>query len=250
MLDQTQTQPGDAPSGPLGKSRVHSGLLSHSVASFLIALLLLFVTAPFIQELRSGRFIDGVLMTMVLLSAILAVGGRRRSLAAGIVLGGPVLLARWIHHLEPGAPVDLFFVCSFLVFLAFIVGQFLRFILRSPRVNSEVLCAAVSVYLLLGLIWTSAYVLLARITAGAFSGLPAGSQPLHGFDALYFSFTTLTTIGYGDIIPATGPARMLAMLEAIIGTMYVAVLVARLVSIYTSAGPPAGGEAASSSSPD
>jgi hypothetical protein len=250
MLDQTQTQPGDAPSGPLGKSRVHSGFLSHSVASFLIALLLLFITAPFIQELRSGRFIDGILMTVVLLSAILAVGGRHRSLAAGIVLAGPVLLARWIHHLEPGAGADLFFVCSFLVFLAFIVGQFLHFILRSPRVNSEVLCAAVSVYLLLGLIWTSAYVLLARMTAGAFSGLPAGSQPLHGFDALYFSFTTLTTVAYGDIVPATGPARMLAMLEAITGTMYVAVLVARLVSIYTSAGPPAAGEATSSSSPD
>jgi hypothetical protein len=56
---------------------------------------------------------------------------------------------------------------------------------------------------------------------------------LHGFDALYFSLITLTTVGYGYIAPVSGPARMLAMMEAVTGTMYMAVLVARLVSGYS-----------------
>ena len=119
-------------------------------------------------------------------------------------------------------------------------SSFLRFILRSPRVNSEVLCAAVATYLLLGLLWASAYALVARLIPGSFSGVAAGSQPLHGFDALYFSLTTLTTAGFGDIASVSGPARMLAMLEAVTGTMYMAVLVARLVSGYSFAQPPAG----------
>lgn len=83
--------------------------------------------------------------------------------------------------------------------------------------------------------WGSIYVLVARMSPGAFSGVAASSQPLHGFDALYFSLITLTTAGYGDIAPVSGPARMLAMLEAVTGTMYMAALVARLVSGYSSA---------------
>ena len=122
--------------------------------------------------------------------------------------------------------------------MAFVVFHFLRFILRAPRVSSEVLCAAVATYLLLGLLWGSAYVLVARMNPDAFSGVAAGSQPLHGFDALYFSLTTLTTAGYGDIAPVSGPARMLAMMEAVTGTMYMAVLVARLVSGYSSTPAP------------
>ena len=61
---------------------------------------------------------------------------------------------------------------------------------------------------------------------------------MNGFDALYFSLTTLTTVGFGDILPASGAARMLAMMEAASGTMYTAVLIARLVSVYSSAGLP------------
>jgi hypothetical protein len=100
-----------------------------------------------------------------------------------------------------------------------------------------VLCAAVATYLLLGMLWASGYVLVARMNPGAFSGVAASSQPLHGFDALYFSLSTLTTVGYGDIAPVSGPARMLAMMEVVTGTMYMAVLVARLVSGYSSEPP-------------
>jgi uncharacterized membrane protein len=119
------------------------------------------------------------------------------------------------------------------VFIAFTVFEFLRFIMRSPRVSSEVLCAAVAVYLLFGLLWAAAYALVARLDPAAFAGIPSGREPLHGFDALYFSVTTLTTLGSGDIVPSSGPARMLAMLQSFTGTMYTAVLIARLVAVYS-----------------
>jgi hypothetical protein len=208
------------------------------VAWFLGALIALFVTLPFIEELPNSKLIEAALLSVVLGAAVLAVGGRRATLIAACVLVAPVVGARWLHlfHLHDGTYT--FYIASFLVFIAFVGFQFLRFILRSPRVNSEVLCAAVATYLLLGLLWASAYTLVARLVPGSFSGVAAGSQPLHGFDALYFSLITLTTVGYGYIAPLSGPARMLAMIEAVTGTMYMAMLVARLVSAYSSAPPP------------
>jgi len=210
-----------------------SGLLHHSVAWFLGALVLLFALSPFIEEMPNGKLLEALLLTVVLGTAVVAIGGRRRTLIQAIILVSPVVIARWLHHFNQRDGTFSFHIAAFLVFLLFVIFHFLRFILRSPRVNSEVLCAAVATYLLLGLLWGCAYVLVARLVPGAFSGVAASSQPLHGFDAIYFSLITLSTVGYGDIAPVAGVARMLAMMEAVTGTMYMAVLVARLVSVYS-----------------
>ena len=210
-----------------------AGLLPHSAAWFLFALILLFVTAPFVQELDAGRVIESLLITVVLCAAVFAVGGRRATLTVAVLLATPAIIGRWVFHYWPLPQIQAFFVFCFLVFVVFVVAQFLRFMLRARRVNSEVLCAAISTYLLLGLLWATAYILVARMMPGSFAGLPTEKQPLQGFDALYFSVITLTTVGYGDLAPVSGPARMLAMMEAFTGTMYVAVLVARLVSVYS-----------------
>jgi hypothetical protein len=210
-----------------------AGLLRHSVAWFLGALVFMFVTAPFVEEMPNGNLIETVLLTVVLGAAVLAVGGRRRTLIVASVLVIPVGGARWLHHFTLHDGTYLFHITAFLVFMGFVVFQFLRFILRSPRVNSEVLCAAVATYLLLGLLWAVAYTLVARLVPGSFAGVGAGRPPLQGFDALYFSLITLTTVGYGYIAPVSGPARMLSMMEAVTGAMYMAVLVARLVSGFS-----------------
>ncbi len=219
---------------PTSKFPIRAGLLQHSAAWFLVALVLMFVTTPFIEELPNGRIIEAALLTVVLGSAVLAVGGRRQTLIIASLLMTPVVAARWLHHFQLGEGTYTFHIAAFVVFMVFVVFQFLAFILRSPRVSSEVLCAAVATYLLLGMLWAAAYAFVARMNPAAFSGVAAGNQPLHGFDALYFSISTLTTVGYGDIAPVSGPARLLAVMEMVTGTMYMAVLVARLVSGYSS----------------
>jgi hypothetical protein len=89
---------------------------------------------------------------------------------------------------------------------------------------------------MLGLMWTVAYWLVDQMTpGGAFSYTSRGAQSMNGFTGFYFSFITLSTVGYGDITPVSRVARWLAAMEAITGLLYVAVLIARLVSLYSTA---------------
>ena len=220
------------------------GLHRYSVAEFLIALVGVFIGIPFVEQFDKDKHIEVILMTLVLVSGVLAVGGRRRTLILGVILALPALTGKWINHYWPElAPVEFFYIAR-LVFLVFLVWEFLRFILRAPRVNSEVICAGMSVYLLLGLMWMFAYLLVARAVpdAFAFTAGPAAGQSLHGANAFYFSFITLSTVGYGDIIPVSNVARMLAAMEAITGTLYVAVLISRLVAMYSSERLQSGGQ--------
>ncbi len=200
----------------------------------LIALVLLFLAAPFVDVLPQGKLIEAILMSAYFLSAVLAVGGGRGMLLLAALLAVPAVAGRWINHLHPHwFPAPIYFVCTIL-FLAFVIVQILRFVLRAPQVNGEVLCASISAYLSLGLLWTLAYRLVASVTPAAFAvNPPVGDDPFDGFTSFYFSFTTLTTLGYGDVTPVSRVARTLAVMEAMTGTLYVAVLIARLVSLYS-----------------
>ena len=126
-----------------------------------------------------------------------------------------------------------------LLFLVFVILHLVRFIVRVPRVDSEVLCAGVAGYLMVGLLWSVACILTARLVPGSFvfSADPAASGSMKGFTALYYSVITLTTVGCGDIVPVSGAARMLAIMKAMTGALYLTVLVARLVSPYSTPRP-------------
>lgn len=221
------------------KDRVgaRAGVLRFSCAHLLVALVLLVISAPFVEKLSFGTAVEAVLLTLVFLSGVLAVGGRRRTLIWAIVLVAPALTAKWAIHLNPNIAQEIF-IGSGIVFVGFVAFHLFRFILTAPRVNSEVLCAGAATYITLALLWAFAYALLARLDPGAFVfSVPPPDQPMKGFTPIYFSFITLSTVGYGDITPATGSARMLAMTEAVSGTFYVAVVIARLVSLYSTAAP-------------
>lgn len=220
------------------------GLHRYSVAEFVIALGVAFIGLPFIEPFDKDKHIETILMTLVLVSGVLAVGGHRRTLILGVILALPTLTGKWINHYWPEQASVEFFYIARLVFLVFLIWEFLRFILCAPRVNSEVICAGMSVYLLLGLMWMFGYLLVAQAVpdAFAFTAGPAAGQSLHLHNAFYFSFITLSTVGYGDIIPVSNVARMLAVMEAITGTLYVAVLISRLVAMYSSERLQSGGQ--------
>jgi len=196
---------------------------------------LLFFFFPFVEEVKGGDIIVAILLSLVLLCAVIAVADRKGVFFVGVVLAVPAIVGRWVNHFRPDLVPPPVFLTAALVLIAFVVASLLRFVLRAPLVNTDVLCASISAYLMLGIIWTIAYWLVDQLTpGGAFAFNTTGEkQSMRGFNAFYFSFITLSTVGYGDITPVSKVARMLAAMEAMTGLLYVAVLIARLVAIYS-----------------
>lgn len=235
MPHTTQSEQKETPPKLAVNASSGEGLFHFSVGYFLVALVLMFTTLPFMLRIRGGDLIESVLLTVVFISGVLATGGSRRNLTLAILLVIPAVAAKWVNHLRPDLMPAEVFIGAGLVFFVFVTLHFLGFILRAPRVNSEVLCAGVATYLLFGWIWASAYSLVAQgdPDSFAFTVGPASIRSMKGFTSLYFSYATLTTVGYGGIVPVSGEARMLAMAEAMVGMFYVTLLIARLVALYS-----------------
>jgi hypothetical protein len=208
---------------------------------FLAALVTLFVTAPFISEMGKSRpLAEAVILTLVLLAGGLAVGDRRRTAIWALLLGGPAIVATWLHDLLPGlVPKELAIVLC-LLFAIFVTARLFRFVLVARRVDAEVLSAAVATYLMLALLWSFGYILVGRMNPSAFTFTvgPVASRTMEGFTGLYYSLITLCTVGYGDILPVSPIARLLSAMEAIVGMFYVTLLIARLVAAYSSGDKP------------
>jgi hypothetical protein len=221
--------------------RLKKGVFRFSGQQLLGSLVVLLIAYPFFEALPSGDYLASILFSLVLLSSLFAVGGRRRVLIAGIVLMSPALTFRWLPHFTSMGQQDPIPLLSMALAVAFTIWQLLRFVLRARRVDSEVLCSGISIYILAGMLWAQFYLLTQNAVPGSFStpAQPGGENGLTFFDALYFSLSTLTTAGYGGVAPVSRHARALASLEALCGVLYVTVLISRLVSLYVRAPVPA-----------
>ena len=114
-----------------------------------------------------------------------------------------------------------------LIFIAIAVLVIIKKIFSDTKVTGDTLRGGVSVYLMLGIVWFQIYQIILTIIPKAFEG------DLSSYQVFYFSFVTLTTVGYGDILPVHRATMIMANLEAIVGQLYPAVIIARLVSLYT-----------------
>src|SRR5437667_4133420 len=127
------------------------GMDRFSMVQLLIALAVLLICAPFVEELEGGHLILSVLFSLVLLAAVFAVADRKRTLTIAVVLAVPAITARWINQFRPDLVHPAVFLVCALLLLAFVIANLLRFILREPVVTVEVLSASVAAYLMLGL---------------------------------------------------------------------------------------------------
>ncbi|MFO0829462.1 MAG: potassium channel family protein [Phycisphaerales bacterium] len=211
-----------------------------SAVQLLVALVVELVGVPLVQSLPAADLVEAALLTVVMVFAVLAVGGRHRDLAIALGLLVPTLVCKWLNHFRPDLIPAWPFLLGAMCLFGFVVARLLAFIVRAKHVDANVLCAGLSGFLMLGLLWMPPYLAVARADPQAFIIPTAPGAPVtfDGFSAYYFSFITLCTVGYGDIVPVAPLARALAVMEGITGLFYMAVMISRLVAMYTTALPP------------
>lgn len=216
-----------------------SGTWRVSTVKLLFALILLFAVTPFIEDLPNGDFVESGLVTLVMVASLVAVGRDHRVLISAALLFVPAIAGKWLNHFFPHYVSPLYFPVFGIAFFAFTIYRILRFILQTTHVDTEVLSAGIVVYLMLGILWSQAYMMLGQLTADSFQFplVEHAGRHMGGFNAFYFSFSTLTTVGFGDITPMSKVARTLAVMEAATGTLYLAILISRLVGMYSPNAP-------------
>ena len=204
--------------------------------SLLLGLLLLVVFVLYPMSDR-GQLTGALLQTffsLILISGVPEVASRRGWRALAALLAVVTAIIGWIRFYAPGRRLVVLGVSLWVVFFIMLAGMILIRVFDDGRINFHRIQGAVAVYLLLGVIWSGCYRLVLYVTPGAFS-LPMDSNERTLMAKLvYFSFVTLTTLGYGDMVAVHPAARSLAMLEALTGQLFPAVLIARLVSMEVS----------------
>ena len=203
----------------------------HSKERFLILMglmMALLVLGPILEQLVTIRKLIDIFLTAIILSMLYTITSKKRVFYFGWFLAIIMLLSLWLKYF---ISFELFATVSMTVgvlFTLLVTSQTLQFIITSKTVTREVVYAAMLVYFLLAQLWAMVYTIVDRVDPASFS-LPGGQGDFLLFE--YYSFVTLTTLGFGDITPLTKIAKAFSVLEAVVGQLYLVVVVAWFVGM-------------------
>jgi hypothetical protein len=198
-------------------------------------LVLMLVALPFLDLTPApARF--RLLLSLVLLAGIGAASRRTWTLVAGLVLLVGFLVPTWLGPSLGGSPtLTALGRASGGLLLCLTIGVIVAALASARRVTTDTILGGVCAYLLLGVAFSVAMLVTEQLAPGSFSLAAAtGSEMEPSTRLVYLSFVTLTTLGYGDMLPVSDVARMLCASEAVVGQLYVAIFVARLVALQLS----------------
>ncbi len=199
----------------------------------LVALTIYIGIAPFIREYIKLHLFLTIAFSAILISVVYAISHTKRQAILVTFVVVPMLVLNWLLFWIKIPTVFTATHLSDILFLAFTIAMILRFIIQADHVTRDVLFAAVVVYLLIGVTWSMIYALLEHHVPGSFDFIEGQIQD-SDYAFIYYSFVTLTTLGYGDVTPLTSQAGALVILEALIGQLYLAIMIARLVGLHIS----------------
>jgi hypothetical protein len=201
-----------------------------------VAQVLLLALFPYLDRPGISAIVFRSLAVMAFLAGVYAVSERRWQWMTALPLAILAIVPYTIATIRPNTRLMGPALACTLIFLAFTLVSLLRAVLRTTEVTHDTIYGALSVYLLMAMTWGIAYWLLAIFQPAALSIDPL-RRPNHSIDwsdCMFYSFVTLTALG-GDMVPVSPQARSLTILETVSGALYVAVLIARLVSIHSAA---------------
>jgi Ion channel len=206
----------------------------HSL-TLLVTLLLFFVSSPFLEGHPIGDLILTFSLFILLVAAIVELSAKRVSMQFCVPLVIVCMVSIPVAHFHPTTVFRIVNFSLLTLFFGFVsVGLFL-YLGRTGSITSGRIYASVSLYMMLVLLWFGIYNLINVLYPNSFLEVGLGPSEITRIPRatfLYFSMVTLTTLGYGDIVPLAPAARMFAGLESVTGVLYIAITVARLVAAY------------------
>jgi len=197
----------------------------------LISILSFLILSSFLRVFVGIKILLDIFLTAVFISAIYAVSQKKYFCLIGILLALPRLAVTWSSYFVKIPIMPLAGSCFGILFFAFMVITILLFVFEQREITLDVINGAIVVYLLIAIMWAFIFRFMEILHPGSFvtsQGLGEETRPTF----IYYSFVTITTLGYGDTTPQTDVAKTFSFLEAVIGQIYLVVLVARLVGIH------------------
>jgi len=200
----------------------------------LISMVLMFALRPFLENFVRISYLMDIFFFAIFLSAVYAISQKRSTFIIALVMALLIEILIWLGHLTDISSLRTIGNFLAILFISFIATVILPYLFTEDEITSDVIMGAICVYFLIGLAWAFIFFTLELFQPGSFQ-MPQG-QGIDLSHFSYYSYVTLTTLGYGDITPISTQARSLALLEAIMGQLYLAILVARLVGIHIAQG--------------
>ena len=199
----------------------------------LILILFMLVLPPFLDQFIQTRILLDIFLTVIFLLIIYTIRLKKSQTIIALIFVLPLIVTTWSAYLVEIKTFSMLTRIFGAFFFAYAAINILRIIVKSEKVTKETIFAAVVAYLLIALMWAFLYMILERVSPGSFSFADKGlwGETMR-FE--YLSFVTITTLGYGDITPLTDQASAMVMMEAVIGQIYLVVLVAWLVGMHVS----------------
>jgi len=210
-----------------------SKLLSdHSQITLIISILLLIIFSPYYWDAPLENYFNFLFLSLILLSAILTLKKRSNILKVIKQAGYLIIISTLIAAITDNSYLELVNRILFVLFFMMVAINLLVGIVKSKEVDTDVIFSAVAVYVLFGFCGAILAAVIMFFVPTAFSLNSTYSSQFHQF--LYFSFVTITTTGYGDILPITPLARTLAIFLALFGQLYLTVIIGILIGKYLS----------------
>jgi len=207
---------------------------------FLLVLLLFLIAYPYLHHTYPKHIaIVELFFALIMISGVSLLTRHKKTLYFMVGLAATILIGIFIMGTVQSRVLLFFVLLVELLFFLVILISLVTYIYKQKEVTLDKLYAAITSYLVLGIVFAVLYALVATVTPVAFqytvstdfASLSLFPHPAFFSEALYFSFVTLATLGYGDWVALMGPLKMVASLEAISGQLFIAILIARLVGI-------------------
>ena len=195
----------------------------------IFAIMLVLLINPFIRPLGLiGHLISTLLIAMIPLASAFALTADRKKVIIVLLIAAPFVILDGLNVFFTNRPLMVVTFSFGTILYFYIVVLLVKNLLSIRVVTADLIYCAISIYLLIGIMWAGIYTVLEGISPGSFS------ETSGTVDLLYFSFVTLTTVGFGDVAPLSVLGKRLAVFEASMGSIYMAVIIAMIVGRYMS----------------